>query len=189
MTGPAYAFSTVALLLYSFSYFFNSKKRYLTLQLTGNAFLSISYLLIGSYFTMVSVAIGIARGLICYYYEKRDKRVPIYAIAGLCLATVLSYIVINFVILSDASPWDVFYLVAACLYAVTFAIRNIRVMRFTVMIPHSCAIAYNLLIHAPLSSAISYGIELAVTVAAIIKFEGQRHRREASGMCDTSLSM
>ena len=55
-------FSTAALILYSLSYFFNSKKRYLTLQLTGNAFLSVSYLLIGSYFTMVSVAIGIARG-------------------------------------------------------------------------------------------------------------------------------
>lgn len=181
MTVLAYVFSTAALLLYSLSYFFNSKKKYLTLQLTGNAFLSVSYLLIGSYFTMVSVAIGIARGLICYQYEKRDKSVPIYAIAGLCLATILAYVVINFLILSDASPWDVFYLVAACLYAVTFAIRNIRVMRFTVMIPHSCAIAYNLLIRAPFSSAISYSIEWMVTLVAIFKFEGQaRKERRAA---------
>ena len=141
------------------------------LQLTGNVFLSISYLLIGAYFTTVSVAIGIARGLICYTYEKKDKEVPVYAIVGLCAATLLSYFVINFVLLSTASVWDVLYLIASCMYAITFAIRNIRVMRYVVTIPHTCAIAYNLLIKAPISSAVSYGIELAVTVVAIIKYE------------------
>ena len=177
MTLLAYFFSTTALILYSLSYFFNSKKRYLTLQLTGNVFLSVSYLVIGSYFTMVSVAIGIARGLLCYHYEKRDKSVPAYVIAGLCLATLASYVVINFLILSEASPFDALYLFASCMYAVTFAIRNLRVMRYAMLIPHSSAIAYNLLIRAPFSSAISYGIEWAVTVVAIFKFERQAYRQ------------
>lgn len=45
-----------------------------------------------------------------------------------------------------------------------------------VIIPHSCAIAYNLLIKAPISSAVSYGIELAVAVISIIRCEYQiRH--------------
>ena len=127
--------------------------------------------MIGAYFTMVSVMIGIARGVLCYIYEKKDKNVPIYVIVGLCSASVISYIVINCVVLSDASAWDILYLFASCMYAVTFAIRNIKVMRYAVLIPHSCAIAYNLLIKAPISSAISYGIELAVTVTAIIKYE------------------
>ena len=166
--------STIALCLYSASYFFNSKKIYLILQLSGNVFLSLSYLLIGSYFTMVSVVLGIARGLICYVYEKKEKRVPAYVIAGLCFVTILSYVIINYVILSQASAWDVLYLIASCMYAITFAIRNIRAMRYTVLIPHSLAVIYNLLIKAPISSAISYGIELAVTVVAIIKFEIQR---------------
>jgi hypothetical protein len=134
-------------------------------------FLSVSYLLIGSYFTMVSVLLGIARGLMCYVYEKKDKRVPVYMIVGLCTVTILSYVVINYVILTQASPWDVLYLLTSCMYAVTFAIRNIRVMRYTVLIPHVCAVAYNLLIRAPFSSAISYGIELAVTVVAIVKYD------------------
>ena len=94
-----------------------------------------------------------------------------YAIVGLCAATLLSYFVINFVLLSTASVWDVLYLIASCMYAITFAIRNIRVMRYVVTIPHTCTIAYNLLIKAPISSAVSYGIELAVTVVAIIKYE------------------
>lgn len=163
--------STVALCLYSISYFFNTKRNYLIFQLSGNVFLSLSYLFMGSYFTMVSVAIGIARGLLCYMYEKKDKKVPVYVILGLCLATVSSYFIINFGIMSDSSPWDVLYLMSSCAYAVTFAMRNIRVMRYAVLVPNALAVAYNLLIKAPISSAISYGVEFVVTVVAIIKCE------------------
>ena len=56
MDELSFVMSAAALCLYSLSYFFNSKKKYLILQLVGNVFLSFSYLLIGSYFTMVSVA-------------------------------------------------------------------------------------------------------------------------------------
>ena len=170
--------STIALALYSSSYFFNSKRNYLILQLSGNAFLSASYLLIGSYFTMVAVIIGIARGLICYTYEKKDRSVPIYWIIGLCVSSILSYIIINTIILSQASVWDFLYLFASCMYAITFAIRNLRVMRYLVLLPHTSAVAYNLLSRAPISSAISYGIELTVTVVAIIKDEVIRARNK-----------
>lgn len=176
MAELSLAMSTVALALYSFSYFFNHKRNYLILQLSGNVFLSFSYLLIGSYFTMVAVMIGIARGIICYTYERKNKKVPVYVIVGLCLVTILSYVIINYMVLSQASVWDFLYLFASCMYAVTFAIRNIRVMRYLVLIPHSFSVAYNLLIKAPISSAISYGIELAVTIAAIIKYEIQKHQ-------------
>lgn len=168
--GISFIMSTIALVLYSVSYFFNNKRNYLIFQLTGNVFLSISYMLIGAYFTMISVIIGIGRGLICYIYEKRDKKVPIYMVFGLCFVTVLSYIIINYVILSEGSHWDFLYLIASCMYAITFAIRNIKLMRYLVLIPHVCAVSYNLLIGAPISSAISYAIELAVTVVAIVKF-------------------
>lgn len=174
MATLSFVMSTIALALYSGSYFFNNKRNYLIFQLTGNVFLSLSYLLMGAYFTMVSVAIGIARGLICYTYEKKNKEVPAYMIIALCSATVLSYVIINYVVLSGtASPWDILYLIASCLYAITFAIRNIKLMRYIVLIPHACAIAYNLLVAAPISSAISYGIEFTITVVAIIKFHIQ----------------
>ena len=163
--------STIALALYCGSYFFDNKKKYLILQLNGNLFLSLSYLFMGAYFTMVSVAIGIARGLICYTYEKSNKKVPIYMIIGLCLATVSSYIIINYVVLSGAaSKWDCLYMFSSCMYAITFAIRNIKLMRYLVLIPHMSAVSYNLLVQAPISSVISYGIEFMITVIAIIKF-------------------
>ena len=176
MSELSFILSTVSLILYSCSYFFNSKKKYLIFQLSGNVFLSASYLLIGSYFTMVAVMIGVARGLICYVFEKKDREVPIYYIIGLCLSSIASYFIINFVILSQASVWDFLYLFASCMYAITFAIRNLRVMRYIVLLPTTSAIAYNLLVRAPISSAISYGIEWVVTVVAIVKCEIERKK-------------
>ena len=176
MPELSFVMSTTALALYCLSYFFNSKRNYLIFQLSGNVFLSLSYMLIGSFFTMVAVIIGIARGLICYLYEKNDKRVPVFWIVSLCIASILSYIIINTVILSQASIWDFLYLFASCMYAISFAIRNLRVMRYVVLIPHASAVAYNLLIKAPISSAISYGIELVVTIAAIIKNEATKNK-------------
>ena len=174
----SFVVSTIALCLYVLSDFVNSKKYYLMLQLSGNVFLALSYLLIGSYFTMVAVVIGIARGLICYIYEKKDKQVPIYLIVGLCLASISGYVIINHIVLSQSSVWDILYLFSSCMYAVTFSIRNIRVMRCLVLIPHASAVAYNLLIHAPISSALSYGLEFAVTVAAIIKYDVLKRKAE-----------
>jgi len=129
---------------------------------------------------MVSVIIGIGRGLICYTYENKDKKVPVYMIAALCFVTVSSYILINYVILSGtSSPWDILYLIASCMYAISFAMRNIKLMRYVVLIPHACAVSYNLLVNAPISSALSYGIEFVVTVVAIIKFYIQeKHTKE-----------
>lgn len=174
----SYIMSTIALALYCSSYFFNSKKKYLILQLTGNVFLSCSYLFMGAYFTMISVVIGIARGLICYTYEKNNKNVPVSMIIGLCLVTVSSYIIINYVVLSGtASNWDILYMFASCMYTITFAIRNIKLMRYLVLIPHLSAVFYNLLVKAPLSSALSYGIELMITVVAIVKFRIQEKHK------------
>ncbi len=170
----SFILSSIALVLFCGSYFFDNKKKYLFFQLTGNVFLSLSYFFMGAYFTMISVAIGILRGLVCYKYEKNKKKVPHIMIFGLCFLTVLSFIIINYVILSGtSSPWDILYMVASCMYAITFAMRNIKLMRYVILLPHICSIAYNLLVKAPISSAISYGIEFVITVVAIIKFNIQ----------------
>ena len=146
----------------------------------GNVVFSFSYFFLGAYFTMVSVIIGIARALVCFIYEKKDKSVPSYLIIGLCAITIFSYVIINYVILSQASSWDFLYLIASCLYTITFAIRNLRIMRFIITIPHVSAISYNIFIKAPFTSAISYTIELTVTLVAIVKHEIQlRKKRKA----------
>ena len=68
-------------------------------------------------------------------------------------------------------------MIDSCMYAISFAIRKIKLMRYVVLIPHMCAIAYNLLVNAPISSAISYGIEFAITIVVIVKFHIQEKRK------------
>lgn len=170
-------FSTVtsflALVLYSGSYFFKTKRGYLLMQGFGNVSLALSYLYIGEFFTMFTLGLGIARVAICYVYEKKNKNVPVPVIVALCATIIASFFVINFGILKTGEFWDALYLVASCLYAVVFTIRNLKVMRYVILVPHSLAIAYNLIIRAPITSAISYFIELAVTLVAIVKFHLQ----------------
>jgi hypothetical protein len=125
---------------------------------------------------MVTVIIGIGRGLVCYYYEKRNREVPLYMIIALCAATVTSYVLINFVVLKTATSWDILYMLASCGYAITFTIRNLKLMRYAVLIPHSLAIAYNLIIRAPITSALSYVIEAIITIVAIIKFRAHKSK-------------
>ena len=86
---------------------------------------------------------------------------------------IASFFVVNTLILKTAKPWDILYLVASCLYAIVFTIRNLTVMRYVVLVPHVLSIAYNLIIHSPIFTAISYTIELLVTVVAIVKFRLQ----------------
>jgi hypothetical protein len=62
---------------------------------------------------------------------------------------------------------------SSCAYAVTFAMRNLRVMRYAGLVPNALAVSYNLLVKAPISSAISYAVEFLVTVVAIIRCEIQ----------------
>ena len=180
MPPLSFIMSAIALSLYSVSYFFNKKRDYLITQMIGNVVFSFSYFFLGAYFTMVSVIIGIGRALVCFIYEKKNKRGPISIIIGLCAITILSYVIINYVILSQSSTWDFLYLIASCLYTIAFAIRNLRVMRFVITVPHISAITYNILIKAPFTSAISYTIELTVTLVAIVKHEIQlRKKRKA----------
>ena len=178
MTEASFVLSTIALALYSIGYFFHQKKHYLICQLVGNIFLSLSYLMIGAYYTTVVVLIGIIQLFVCYAYEKKDKRVPTWFIVALCASSVSCYVIINNVILSQASVWDAVYLFASCMYAICFSIRNLRVVRYVVLIPHASAVAYNLLIHAPISSALAYGIEGVVTVVAIVKDEATRRKNK-----------
>ena len=65
---------------------------------------------------------------------------------------------------------DILYLAAMVLYAFIFRIRNIKVVRYTVIIPHVLAILYNLLLPNMIFVAMSYGFELLADFYAIFKY-------------------
>lgn len=153
------------------SYFWKSKSAYLLFQNIGIVCLFFSYLFGGEYFAMLAISVSLARTLTFFIYERRDKEAPLALSFLFAALTVAAYTLVNVVILDTAKPLDVLYLIAQVGYAFVFRIRNIKLVRYTVTVPHGFAIAYNLLLGDMLFVAVSYGFELLADLYAIIRYD------------------
>ncbi len=166
--SQAAGFITLALMI--LSYFFKSKSKYLLFQTLGLGCMFFSYLFGGEYFAMITLTVSVTRTLTFFMYEKKDKEAPIGLAWLFASLSVCAYLVVNVLILQTADYVDILYLAAMVLYAFIFRIRNIKLVRYTVIIPHALAIAYNLLLGDMLFVALSYGFELLADLYAIIKY-------------------
>lgn len=163
--------SFIALMSFSASYFFKKKSYYLILQGLGGLCLVFSYFFISAFFPMISLFIGLVRTATYYAYEKKSRSVPPYVVASICFATIINYVIVNIIILRTQRLVDIILVVSFCLYAIIFSIRKLEIVRYTVIIPHVLTIIYNILIHAPIFTAISYSVELAITIISICYFK------------------
>ena len=152
------------------SYFFKSKSTYLFLQTMGLFSMFFSYLFSGEYFAMITLTVSLTRTLTFFAYEKKDKEAPIAFSFLFSALAIAAYLTVNLLILNTAKPLDVLYLTAVVMYAFIFRIRNIKTVRFTVLVPHALAVLYNLLLGNMLFVAASYFFELIADVYAIFKY-------------------
>ena len=164
-------FSFLALTMYSTSYFFKRKSTFLVFQGFGGLFLVFSYFFIARFFAMISLFIGLARTFSFYYYEKNDKRVPVWLVILICVAIFTNYFTVNLLIYRRFNILDIFLVVSFCMYAIVFSIRNLMLVRYLVIVPHVLTILYNLLTAAPIFTAISYFIELVISIVSICYFK------------------
>ncbi len=163
-------FGFVTLALMVLSYFFKSKSTYLFLQTMGLVSMFFSYLFGANYFAMITLAVSLTRTLTFYLYEKNDKEAPIafsFLFSGLAIT---AYVAVNIFILKIANPIDILYMSAVVMYAFIFRIRNIKLVRYTVLVPHALAVLYNLLLGDMLFVAASYFFELLADIYAILKY-------------------
>lgn len=163
--------SFIAMALVIVSYFLKKKSLFLMMQTGAVVFLLLSYLFTGEYFAMIGMGIGLVRSIVYFYYERKEKIVPLLWMIGICLATVAAYFIVNFGILGKAKPLDLLYVVAMVLFAVSFRIRNLKIMRKMTLIPISCAVIYNIFASSTPFVIASYSLELLSNLAAIVKFE------------------
>ena len=159
----------ITLCLMVISYLVKSKTSYLLFQTLGLGCMFLSYLFGAEYFAMIALTVSFTRTLVFLIYEKKDKRAPVLLSFLFAFLTILSYIVVNLVILKTARPTDILYLMAQVMYAFVFRIRSIKLVRYTIIAPHSLAILYNLLLDGMLFVALSYSFELLANVYAIFK--------------------
>lgn len=152
------------------SYFVKKKDYYLLFQLLCIISLILSYFFNVQFFAMIGLTVGMSRTLTFYIFENKGKVAPIYWSFIFSALTIISYFVINFGILKTSQPLDVLCLLALCAYAFIFRIRNLKIVRFAMIIPTVLSILFNILTNAAIFATISYVFELLATVVAIFKF-------------------
>lgn len=166
----SYIAGFAAMVFVMMAYFVKKKELYLLYQSLCIVGLVFSYLFNAQFFAMIGLFISLCRALTFFLIERKGKRASIalsFLFAGL---TVASYFIVNFWILGDAQPLDILCLAAACMYAFIFRIRNLKIVRFTMLVPTVISIAFNAFSGAALFATLSYVFELGANVVSIFKY-------------------
>ena len=152
------------------SYFVKKKQYYLLCQLICIVFLVVSYFFTTQFFAMIGLSIGLFRTATFYIYEKKEKVAPIiwsFVFAG---ATVLSYFVVNLMILKTAQPLDILCMTGLSLYAFIFRIRNLKIVRYTMLCPTTLSVLFNVLTKTTIFATATYVFELCANIVSILKY-------------------
>ncbi len=162
--------SFIAMALVATSYFVKKKDLYLAFQFLGIIFLILSQIFSFEYFAAIGLIIALFRTYTFYYYEKKEKVAHIgwaYLFSGLSL---LSYVVVNIIILKALKPIDIICLIALMTYAFIFRIRDLKIVRFSMLAPTTMSVVYFVLINAPIFTILSYCFELLANIVSIFKY-------------------
>lgn len=151
------------------SYFFKTKSAYLLCQNIGLCCMFFTYLFGNEYFAMIALSVSLTRTLVFFIYEKQEKKAPMYLSFLFAGLTLCAYIFVNYIVLKTAKPLDSLYLIAQILYAFIFRIRNIKLVRYSIIVPHCFAILYNILLNGMLFVALSYAFELFADLYSILR--------------------
>jgi hypothetical protein len=158
------------------AYFVTKKSLYLLFQSLCIIFLVLSYLFNEQYFPMVGLSIGLVRVLAFFWYEKREKDAPIWISYAVSSATILAYYIVNFVVLKQVQAWDVLCLLASVMYSFIFRIRNLKVVRFTMLVPTTLNITFNIVTHATLFVTLTYVFEMCANLVSIYKYHIKKEK-------------
>ena len=152
------------------AYFVKKKAYYLLCELLCIVFLVISYFFTVQFFAMIGLAVGLFRTVTFFVYENKEKVAPIYWSFLFSGLTIASYFIVNLGILKTAQPLDILCVLALVMYAFIFRIRNLKIVRFTMLVPTVLSILFNLLTHAALFATLTYVFELCANVVSIFKY-------------------
>ena len=160
--------SFIAMALIMCSYFFKKKELYLLFQALGMVFLITNYFFSVQFFAMIGLGFGLFRALVFFVYEKRNQNAPIFWPFLFSGPSLAAYFIVNW----DNLQWlDVMFMAALILYAFIFRIRDLKLVRFTVLAPTSLSLLYNILIEATPFAVLSYAFELGANLVAIVKYD------------------
>ena len=162
--------SFIAMTCVALAYFVKKKIYYLLWELLCIIFLVVSYFFDLQFFAMIGLAIALGRTLTFFLFERSGQKAPLYwsfIFAGL---TTVSFFVVNYAITKTGRPIDILCLISLIAYAFIFRIRNLKAVRFLMIIPTVLSILYNVLASSPIFATLVYVIELSANVVSIFKY-------------------
>ncbi len=165
----AFIASFLAMSFVIMAYFVKKKEHYLLFELLCIVFLIVSYFFTMQFFAMIGLAVGLFRTTTFFIYENKERRAPIIWSFLFSAMTLAAYFIVNLVILQTAQPLDILCLLALIMYAFIFRIRDLKIVRFTMLIPTVLSILFNALTSAALFATLTYLFELCANVVSIFK--------------------
>lgn len=153
----------IALVLVCLSYQFNSKAKFLAIQIIANTFYSASFLalnvLVGGFNTIISLI----RVAILFLYERKNLTPPKLLYITFSLLYIISGII------CWQTTLDIISIISFEIFNVAMFVRNIYITRFIMILPNFMIAIYNLLLMTYTNALLDF-IEIAVLIFAIIKF-------------------
>ena len=162
--------SFIAMVFVMLAYFVKKKERYLLFQLLCIVFLIISYFFSKQFFAVIGLSVGMCRTITFFMYESKGKIAPIGWSFLFSALTIVAYFTVNLGILKTAQPLDILCLSALIAYAFIFRIRNLKIVRFTMIVPTILSILFNILTSAAFFATLSYVFELCANLVSIFKY-------------------
>lgn len=162
-------FGFLAMLFVVISYFLKSKSGYLLFQLLSMFCLALSYLFCGNFFAMIGLTISAVRTLVFFIYEKHEKVAPLILSCFFAGVAVGAWVIVNVCVLKNVKWVDVLFVITLISYAFIFRLRNLKVVRYTMLFPLSLSLLYNILCWSTVFAVCSFGFELIADIVAIFK--------------------
>ena len=169
-------FGAAAVILVVISYFANNQSKYLLFQALNMCALAISYLFSCEYFAMIGISVSMARTTTFFLISQKGKEGPLSLSFFFAFLNVLAYFIVNLVIFKNSKPIAILYVISLVAYSFIFRIKDMKKVRFLMLIPLTLTIVFNLFSNATIFAAISYLIELIADVIAIIKSDLKKQK-------------
>lgn len=156
-------FGIIALIIVCISYSFNNKRLFLFYQILANIFYSASFLSLSVFVGGANTIISTIRVIVLYFYEKKDKKSPLWLYFLFFSLYLASGIILY------QKPLDIIAIVSYEIFNTAMFIRNINLTRLVMIPPNIMIVFYNIL-NFTYTNAILDSVEIVVLCVAVIKF-------------------
>lgn len=153
----------ISLILVIVSYFLNSKKNFLFIQIVANVFYGLSFIVNSALVAGINTFISIIRVLLLYLYERKGKTPPIYFIF------IFSACYITIGVIFFKNYYDIIVIITPILFTIAMWVKNMQLVRYLMLLPNAILVFYAIL-NQVYTTALLDLLELITIIVALITY-------------------